>query len=96
MCVIFDEHPVQNTEQRSIVLYLARKGLSPFAIHDNFVTTLGTDAVSYSFVTYYLRDAVFSSSYPPTTLPEPEARFDDCDHSILLILAEQPFASVQK
>jgi hypothetical protein len=75
-------------ERRSIVIYLARKGLSPFAIHDDLVTTLGADAVSYSSVTSYLRDAVFSSSYPPTTLPEPEARLDDCDHGILLILAE--------
>jgi hypothetical protein len=64
-------------EQRSIVLYLARKGLSPFAIHDDLVTTLGADAVIYSFVTRDLRDAVFSSSNHPTTLPEPEARLDD-------------------
>jgi hypothetical protein len=31
-------------EQRSIVLYLARKGLSPVAIHGDLVTTLGADA----------------------------------------------------
>jgi hypothetical protein len=75
-------------EQRSIFLYLARKGLSPLAIHDNLVPTLGKDAVSYSSVTRYLRDAVFASSNPPTSLPEPEAQFDDCDHAILLALAE--------
>jgi hypothetical protein len=71
-------------EQRSIVLYLVRKGLSPLAIHDDLVTTLGADAMSYSSVTRYLRDAVFASSNPPTPLPEPEAQFDDCDHAIML------------
>jgi hypothetical protein len=71
-------------EQRSIVLYLARKRLSPLAIHDVLVTTLGADAVSYSSATRYLRDAVFASSDPPTPLPEPEAQFDDCDHAIML------------
>jgi hypothetical protein len=29
-------------------------------------------------------------------LPEPEAQFDDCDHTILLALADQPFASVRE
>jgi hypothetical protein len=73
-------------EQRSIVLYHARNGFSPLAIHDDLVTTLGTDpdAVSYSSVTRYLREAVFASSNPPTPLPEPEAQFDDCDHAVML------------
>jgi hypothetical protein len=75
-------------EQRSIVLYLARKGLSPLAFHDDLVTTLGededADAVSYSSVTRDLREAVFASSNTPTPLPEPEAEFDDCDHAIML------------
>jgi hypothetical protein len=87
---------VKTIEQRLIVLYLARKRLSPFAIHDNLVTTLGTDAVSYSSVICYLRDPVFSSSNQPTPLPEPEAQLDNCDHSILLTLVERPFTSVKK
>jgi hypothetical protein len=67
-------------------------------IHDDLVTTLGADAdaVSYSSVTRYLRDAVFASSNPRTPLPEPEAQFDHCDHAILFALAEQPFASVRE
>jgi hypothetical protein len=85
-------------EQRSIVLDPARKGLSPLAIHDDLVTTLGADAdaVSYSSVTHHLRAAVFASFNPPTPLPQPEAQFDDCDHAILLSLAEEPFASVRE
>jgi hypothetical protein len=76
----------QKIEQRSIVLYFARKGLSPLAIGDNLVTTLGADAdaVSYSSVTRYLRDAVFASSNQSTPLSEPKAQFDDCDHAIML------------
>jgi hypothetical protein len=72
-------------EQRSIVLYLAKKGLLALAIHDDLVTTLGAvaDAVSYSSVTRYLRAAVFAYSNPPTPLPEPEDQFDDCDHAIM-------------
>jgi hypothetical protein len=65
---------VKKMEQRSNVLYLTRKGFSPFAIHDDLVTTLGADAVSYSSVIRYLPDVVFSSSNPPTSLTEPEAR----------------------
>jgi hypothetical protein len=79
---------IKKMEQRSIVLDLARKGLSPLAIHDDLVTMLGSDAdadtVSYSSVTCYLRHAVFASSNPPTPLPKPEAQFDDCDHAIML------------
>jgi uncharacterized protein YerC len=65
---------VKKMEQRSIVLYLVGKGFSPFAIHDDLVATLGADAVNYSSITRYFRDAVFSSSNPPTPLPEPEAQ----------------------
>jgi hypothetical protein len=75
-------------EQRLIVIYLARKGLSPIAIHDDLVTTLGADedadTMSYSSVTRYLRGAVFASSNPPTPSLEPKAQFDDCDHAIML------------
>jgi hypothetical protein len=73
-------------EQRSIVLYLARKGLLPLAVHDDRGARLDADAdaVSYSSVTRCLRDAVFASSNPPDPLPEPEAQFDDYDHAIML------------
>jgi transcriptional regulator of acetoin/glycerol metabolism len=87
---------VKKMEQRSIVFYFAREGLSPLAIHDDLVTMLGADAVSYSSVIRCLSDAVFASSNLPTALPEREAQFDNCDHAILLALAEQPFASVRE
>jgi hypothetical protein len=50
-------------DQRSICLYLNRKGLSAHAIHDELVQVLDSDAdadadavaVAYSMVTFYLR-----------------------------------------
>jgi hypothetical protein len=56
-------------DQQLIVLYLFRKGLSAFAIHDDLVATLSPEAVSYPFVTHYLREVIFASSNPPEPLP---------------------------
>jgi hypothetical protein len=42
-------------DQRSICLYLNRKGLSAHAIHDELVQVIGSDVVAYSTVTFYLR-----------------------------------------
>jgi hypothetical protein len=43
--------------QPPIVAYLSLKGMSAREIHDDIVATLGPDAVSYSSVTRYLREA---------------------------------------
>jgi hypothetical protein len=43
--------------QRPIVAYLSLKGMSAREIHDDIVATIGPDAVSYSLVTRYLREA---------------------------------------
>jgi hypothetical protein len=58
--------------QQLIVFYLYRKGFSAFAIHDDLVTTLGAEAVSYPSVTRYLREARSASSNPPDPLSAPE------------------------
>jgi hypothetical protein len=47
-------------DQNPIVLYLQMKGMAPDAVHDDFVRTLGKDAVAYSTVTRYARSAQFS------------------------------------
>jgi hypothetical protein len=44
---------------RPIVAYLSLKWMSAREIHDDIVATLGSDAVSYSPVTRYLREARF-------------------------------------
>ena len=46
-------------DQRSIVLFLDRKGLKATDIHNELVAVLGSDAVSYSTVTRYLREGRF-------------------------------------
>jgi transposase len=54
----------QKMTQRSIVAYPSLKGMSAREIHDNVVAILGPDAVSYSSVTRYLREARFHPSKP--------------------------------
>jgi hypothetical protein len=41
-------------DQRSICFYLNRKRLSAQAIHDELIQVLGSDAIVYSMVTFYL------------------------------------------
>jgi hypothetical protein len=41
-------------DQRTICLYLNRKGLSAKAIHDELVQVFGFDVIAYSTVTSYL------------------------------------------
>jgi hypothetical protein len=49
----------QKMTQPPIVAYLSLKVMSAREIHDDIVTTLGPDAVSYSSVTRYLHEARF-------------------------------------
>jgi hypothetical protein len=83
-------------DQKSIVLYFARNGWTATAIHEELVATLRVEAVSYSSVTAYFREARFSPSIPLATCSEPNPEPDDSDNIILLALAEQPFASVRQ
>lgn len=83
-------------DQRSIVLYLARKGLSAKAISDDLVATLGPDAKSYATVTRFLREAKFPSPNPLATFSEETPGYDDSSEAILLALSEQPFASIRQ
>jgi hypothetical protein len=87
---------VKKMDHKSIVLYLARKELSPVAIHHDLVAMLGLETVSYSSVTRCLREAIFVSSNFPANIPEAELQFDDCDQAILLALAERRFASIRE
>jgi hypothetical protein len=73
-----------------------QEGTSTLAIHRDIVAILGPEAVSYSFVTRYLRDAILSSSNAVPPLPEQERQLDDCDQAIPRAFAEQPFASIQQ
>jgi hypothetical protein len=82
--------------QRPIIAYLSLKGMSTRETHGDVVAILGCDAVSYSLVTRYLREARF----PPSKLePHPadvQRDLDDSDQAILAALEDIPFASVQQ
>jgi hypothetical protein len=83
-------------DQRSIVLYLNRKGLMARVIHDDLVAMLGEEAIAYSTVTKYLCEA---QTRPDDATPLPEeisTHIDDSDEAILGALEELPFSSVRQ
>jgi hypothetical protein len=82
--------------QRSIVLSFARKGLTAMAIHKELVATLGAEGVSYPSVIGHLHEAKFALSTHSAPFPEPHPASDDSNNAIMLVLAEQPFASVRQ
>jgi hypothetical protein len=71
------------------------KEFSAIVIHHDLVATLGREEVRYSSVTRHLREARFVSYDSPANIPDAEPQFDDCDQTLLLTLAEQPFASIR-
>jgi hypothetical protein len=83
-------------EQRSIVLYLARKDRTAMEIDNDLVVTVGSDAKGNSSVTHFLREAKFPSPNPPTTFSEENPSLDTSSGAMLLVLTEQPFASVRQ
>jgi hypothetical protein len=82
--------------QRPIVAYLSLKGMSAREIHDDIVTTLGSDAVSYTSVTRYLREARFPPSKPELHPADVQGDLDDSDQAILTALEDSEFASVRQ
>jgi hypothetical protein len=63
--------------QRPIVAYLSLKGMSALEVHDDIVTTLEPDAVSYSLITRYLREAGFPPSKPEPHPADVQRDLDD-------------------
>jgi hypothetical protein len=82
--------------QRPIVAYLSLKGMSAREIHDDIVAILWPDAVSYSSVTRYLREARFPPSEPGHHPADVQRDLDglDSDQVNLAALEDSPFASV--
>jgi transposase len=78
--------------QRPIIAYLSLKGMSAREIHDDIAATLGSDAVSYSLVTRYLREARFPPSKPEPHPADVQGDLDDSDQTILAALEDSPFA----
>jgi hypothetical protein len=84
--------------QKPIVLYLRMKGMTLDAIHDDFVRTLGKDAVADSTVTKYARSAQFFGRKETTPPETPDVERSPVDEAVLMALAEFsfPFSSVRK
>jgi hypothetical protein len=86
----------QKMTQCPIVVYLSLKGISAREIHDEIVATLGPDAVSYSSVARYLRDARFPPLKPEPYPVDVQRDLDDSDQVILATLEDSLFASVRQ
>jgi hypothetical protein len=91
--------------QHPIVAYLSLKAMSAGEIHDDIVSTLRPNAVSYNSVTRYLREARFPSCFlllppsKPETHPadiQTDLDLDDSDQAVLVSLEDSQFASVRQ
>jgi hypothetical protein len=82
--------------QRPIVAYLSLKGISARELHDDIVATLGPDAMSYSSITRYLREAQFPPSKPYSHPADVQRDLEDSDQTILAALEDNLFASVRQ
>jgi DNA-binding MarR family transcriptional regulator len=83
-------------DQRSIVVYLAKKGLSVRAIHRDLEETFGPEAVAYSTVTMYLRTLSFRGKTEEEEIGDHDQPLDEIDEAILKALADEPFPSVRE
>jgi hypothetical protein len=79
--------------QRTICLYLNRKGLSAQAIHDEFVQVLGYDAIAYSTVTSYFGASRWRAQNDEQDSDPPP---DVMDKAILQAVNQTLFASVRE
>jgi hypothetical protein len=83
-------------DQRSIVLYLNRKGLAAQVSHDDFVATLREEAIAYSVVTNYLRAARIIPCDATSFSAAKSPHIDESDETILRALEELPFSSIRQ
>jgi hypothetical protein len=82
--------------RRPIVAYLSLKVMSAREIHDDIVATLGPDAVSYSSVTHYFREARFPLLKPELYPTDVQRDLDDSDQVISAVLEHSPFGSLRQ
>jgi hypothetical protein len=82
--------------QPPIVTYFSLKEMSAHEIHNDIVATFWPDAVSYSSVTRYVREARFHPSKPELHPADVQKGLDDSDQAILAVLEDSPFASVRQ
>jgi hypothetical protein len=83
-------------DQQWILMCLSLKCLNAAEIHNDPVATLKGEAKSYSTVTYALRKPSFSNPKTPQPSDSPAPILNESDEATLLILSEEPFASVRQ
>jgi hypothetical protein len=83
-------------DQRLIVRYFNRKGLTAQVIQNNLVATLGQEAIVCSTVTNYLREVQTGADHANPLPEEISPDIDDSDEAILGALEELPFSSVRQ
>jgi hypothetical protein len=83
-------------DQKSIVLYLNRKGWTARVIHDDLVATLGEEAMEYSMVTKSLHEAQTSPDDTTSLSNATSPHIDELDEVLLRTLEELPFSSVRQ
>jgi hypothetical protein len=66
------------------------------AIHEDLVRTSGKEAVAYSTVAKYFRNAQFAPKTEAVTPESAEDRHDPVDEAISAALGEHPFSSVRE
>jgi hypothetical protein len=69
-------------DQQSIILYLARKGLSAVTIDEDLVATLGMESISYLSLRPHLREVKVATSNLEVTFSEPIHEHDDCEQAM--------------
>jgi AraC-like DNA-binding protein len=82
--------------QRSIALYLAKKGLPATAINRALEETLGPEAVVYSTMTMYFRTLSLRGKIEEEEIGDYDQLLDEVDEAILKALADEPFSSVRE
>jgi precorrin-2 methylase len=80
-------------DQKSIVVYLNRKGWMARVIHYDLVARVGEEAIAYSIVRKYLREAQTCRDDAMPLSEEMSRHIDDSDEAIRSALEELPFSS---
>jgi hypothetical protein len=70
-------------EQRNVVLFLRFKGLSKKAIQHELVAVLQENAVSYSIVTIFCREAIFGLNLEDALSSPKDDGLDEVKEAIL-------------
>jgi hypothetical protein len=91
---VFQIVGMDEMEQKSVVLFLRRKGLLRKAIHHELVAVLQENIVSYSSVTRFYRESILDLNSEESSSSPKDDGLDDVNDAILLALSDEPFSSV--